>query len=302
MIMGTTTQHDATSDQLDQEISDLQSQIAELKSQRKRQVTNIISSRTSQSILDRLRAPEATKTKKHPNDQNPLKTSLLENAKSQAELDQLCLYRTCAGVTTFKIQDPDPNAVGEGSVLGIRIEVGTTGKFIRPYYIMLNKPYPDVSLFRVHRHTVPARIPLATLSTRYLPAPKMDGTTITKSKKQDLLRFVRTLRKHIIAYHNRETTVKRMRKEFLLDEKASRKGKEQNKVIVDISVADGEAQHIRIEWADGKIGRCIVNDQGKVEKCVVIGEDGRDRETERRVLGGDQSMEGIAQRLKEGIY
>ena len=44
--------------------------------------------------------------------------------------------------------------------------------------------------------------------------------------------------------------------------------------------------------------------KGQVEKCVVIGEDGRDREVERRVLGvkGKSRMEGIGERLREGIY
>lgn len=105
-----------------------------------------------------------------------------------------------------------------------------------------------------------------------------------------------------MAYHNRITAIKRLRKEFKLDEKQSTKGKEKERVISDISAADAEAKHVKIEWVDGRIGRCLVSDKGIVVKCAIIGEDGRDRETERRVLGGDKRMEGIAERLKEGIY
>jgi central kinetochore subunit Mal2/MCM21 len=57
---------------------------------------------------------------------------------------------------------------------------------------------------------------------------------------------------------------------------------------------------VRIEWVDGRIGRRVVGEGGEVRKCVVIGEEGRDFETERRVARG--AMEGIGERLREGIY
>jgi central kinetochore subunit Mal2/MCM21 len=65
-----------------------------------------------------------------------------------------------------------------------------------------------------------------------------------------------------------------------------------------------EAKQVRIEWVDGRIGRCVVGDAGLLEKCVVIGEHGRDREVERMVLGdtGSSRMEDIGERLREGIY
>ena len=36
---------------------------------------------------------------------------------------QQCLYRTVNPVTAFKVLDPDPNAVDDGHVLGLRFEV-----------------------------------------------------------------------------------------------------------------------------------------------------------------------------------
>lgn len=119
-------------------------------------------------------------------------------------------------------------------------------------------------------------------------------------KKQDLRRFARALRKEIVGYHNRISVIKALRKEFKLDEKVSRKGKGRERVIADISAADAKAKQVRIEWVDGRIGRCVVGEGGDVKKCVVIGEDGRDWETERRVVRG--GMEGIGERLREGIY
>jgi len=129
---------------------------------------------------------------------------------------------------------------------------------------------------------------------------------LVKGKKQDLRRFVRALRREVVGYHNRITVIKGLRKEFGLDvvesEAGRKKGKGRAKVIVDISAADAEAKQVRIEWADGRIGRCVVGERGEVRKCVVIGEEGRDWEVERRVLGEQGPMEGIGERLRQGIY
>jgi len=120
------------------------------------------------------------------------------------------------------------------------------------------------------------------------------------AKKQDLRRFVRALRREIVGYHNRVNVVKGLRREFRLDEKESRKGKGREKVLADISAADAEAKQLRIEWVDGRIGRVVVDERGEVVKCVIMGEDGRDRETEKRIVGG--GMDGIGERLREGMY
>ncbi|KAE8443590.1 hypothetical protein EG329_001752 [Mollisiaceae sp. DMI_Dod_QoI] len=287
--------------QLDDEIASLQSQILSLKAQRKAQVTTIISSRTTQATLTRLRASQnSTTTQSSPEtDISPL----LSASTAQLAHNQENLYRCCAGITTFRVRDPDPNAVDDGNVLGIRIDVSTSGKFVRPYYIMLNKPWAGKELLRIHRHTVPACIPLSTLADRWLPNGKGAAAMSEKSaavKKQDLNRFVRAVRREVVGYHNRISVIKGLRKEFKLDEKISRKGKDRERVIADISTADAEAKQVRIEWVDGRIGRTVVDDKGEVKKCVVIGEEGRDREVERRVCAG--GMEGIGDRLREGIY
>jgi central kinetochore subunit Mal2/MCM21 len=119
----------------------------------------------------------------------------------------------------------------------------------------------------------------------------------------------KVFRREIVAYHNRTTVIKSLRRDFKLDEDREKrgkgKGKEKEKIIADISAADAEAKQVRIEWVDGKIGRCVVGESGMVEKCVVISEQGRDWEVERRILGGDKgdaSMRGIGERLREGIY
>jgi central kinetochore subunit Mal2/MCM21 len=172
---------------------------------------------------------------------------------------------------------------------------------------MLNKPFPTSDSLRVHRHTIPPCIPLSSLASQYLPVPKASGEVL-KAKKQDLQLFMRAIRREVVGYHNRTSVIKTLRKEFKLDDDASvsKKGKGREKVIVDISAADAEAKQVRIEWVDGRIGRCVVGDGGEVIKCVVIGDEGRDREVERRMLGeaglGEARMEEIGERLREGIY
>ncbi|KAK6580789.1 hypothetical protein PZA11_007025 [Diplocarpon coronariae] len=288
--------HDAIGAQLDSEISSLHAQISALKSQRRLQAATILSSRHTKATLDRLHASQKPMLSSAPSDTDPL----LSASSAQLAHKQENLYRACAGITSFRIRDPDPHAVDEGKVLGIRIDVSTTGKFIRPYYIMLNKPWPGSDLLRIHRHTVPPSIPLAALADRYLPHGKGSVAKNGAGKKQDLRRLVRALRREISGYHNRITIIKSLRKEFRLDEKVSKKGKGRERVITNISAADAEAKQVMIEWADGRIGRAVVGESGEVVKCVVVGEEGRDREVERKIVGG--SMEGIGERLMEGIY
>ncbi|KAF4627278.1 hypothetical protein G7Y89_g10877 [Cudoniella acicularis] len=292
---------DVVGAKLENAIASLQEQISALKSQRQLQTAAILSSHATKATLRRLKESQKQSTFERdvPTDANPLLTA----SKNQLLHNQQNLYRACGTITTFKIRDPDPNAVDNGDVLGIRIDVSTTGKFIKPYYVMLNKPFADSQLLRIHRHTLPPYIPLAHFAEKYLPTGKgvsaMSAKKVAGGKRQDLRLFMRALRREVVAYHNRIAVIKSLRREFKLDEKASRKGKDRERVIADISAADAEAKQIRIEWVDGKVGRCVVDDKGNVIKCVIMGEVGRDREIERAVVG---RIEGIGERLKEGIY
>lgn len=180
-------------------------------------------------------------------------------------------------------------------MIGVRIEAFQGGRYVRPYYVFLNRPYGDRGILRVHRHTVPPCIPLAAVAERWLPVPSRDGEPL--KKRQSLPRFVRALRLQITAYHNRVAVIAGMRKAFGLEGRKEDKGKQRETGVADVSAADAEARQIRLEWLDGRIGRAVMDDKGEVMKCVVIGEDGRDRETERKLMGGDRRVEGIADRL-----
>lgn len=234
--------------------------------------------------------------------------SLQDRLEKQQAYNQQCTYRVCAGITTFRVRDPDPNAVNNGTVLGIRIEVMTRSKFIRPYFVFLNHPYTGSGhkerFWRVHRHTVPPCIPFNGLANRYLPAPKATGNSVADGeearpeKRQNLSRFVRTLRREIVRYHNRLAVMADMRKTLGLDgkRKDAKEVAERCRIYA-ISAADNEAKQIRIDWKDGRCGRLVLNDDGEVVKAVVFGDRGRDREVTRELLSSGKRLEDIAQKL-----
>ena len=250
---------------------------------------------------------------------------LSARADEQAAHRQQCLYRACATATTFRVRDPDPHAVDGGAVLGVRVEVMSRARFIRPYFVLLNRPYAAAAAdggarqpraLRVHRHTVPPCVPLAALAARYLPPPgplqssrrrdedgQEDGDArALTSNKQDLPRFVRALRRELVRYHNRVAVIGDLRKAAGLEGKRrkSREAAEERdpaSAIVDVSAADAGAKQIRVEWGDGKSGRLVMSDDGEVLKMVVQGASGQDREAVRQFLGGAVRIEQVSKRL-----
>lgn len=246
---------------------------------------------------------------------SPVRQQLQARAEAQQAHDQQCLYRACAGITTFRVRDPDPSAVDGGNVLGVRIEVATRAKFVRPYYVLLNRPYrsPGASeqgrrSLRVHRHTVPPCIPVGGLAARYLPAPRRLGDAGEgeaggaggggRERQQDLSRFVRCLRREVVRYHNRVAVIADLRRAVGLDGKRrdARELAEQSSLL-GISAADAEAKQVRVDWKDGRSGRLVIGDDGDVVKLVVFGDQGRDREMTRELLSGGSRLEDVARRL-----
>ncbi|KAI1502008.1 cenp-O kinetochore centromere component [Biscogniauxia marginata] len=279
--------------QLDDEIDSLRAQVESLKRELKLQTSSLITSDSIRQLLrpDQSRRPRSKQAEADSNEK------LLARAEEQNAHKQQCLYRACASITTFKIRDPDPNAVDEGNVLGIRLEVMSKSRFLRPYYVMLNRPYSIPRYLRVHRHTVPQCIPLSGLAARYLPAPTAKDDHGTP-KKQDLSQFVRALRRELVRYHNRTAVIGDLRKSAGLESKKG-KGKELEVPITNITAADAEAKQISIEWSDGRSGRLVMGDDGDVVKMVVQGENGQDRQTVRQLLGGSVRIEEVARRLEK---
>ncbi|KAK8917444.1 hypothetical protein VCV18_009907 [Metarhizium anisopliae] len=203
-----------------------------------------------------------------------------------------------ARLTSFKVRDPDPNAVDDGHVLGLRFEIMSRGQFLRPYYVMLNRPYPGSKHLRVHRHTVPPAVPLAGLAARHLPQPSRAGGS-SSSTDQDLDKFVRTLRREIVRYHNRLGVSADLRRRLGLHERGGRAVAPN--ALVEAGIADIEAKQISLTWANDKTGRLIMDDDGNVVKFVVFGSDGRDWEASGAVFDKNDSIEDVARKLEERL-
>ncbi|KAI1815627.1 Cenp-O kinetochore centromere component-domain-containing protein [Poronia punctata] len=277
----------SVTDQLDDEIAKLKARVESLKNDVRLQVTTLMTADSTRQIL------ESSTT-------DSRRRKLLAKFEEQIAHKQQCLYRACAGgITTFKVRDPDPNAVDGGNVLGLRFEVMSKAKFMRPYYVMLNRPYPNNKrALRVHRHTVPPFIPLSGLAARYLPPPTAKDED--EGRQQDLSLFARSLRRELVRYHNRAAVIGDLRKAVGLGSKKAPDDKDTETSIANVSLADAEAKQVTIEWRDGRTGRLVMDDDGEIVKMVVQGDNGQDRETVREFLAGATRVEEVSQRLGNG--
>ncbi|KAL2198696.1 Cenp-O kinetochore centromere component-domain-containing protein [Corynascus similis CBS 632.67] len=315
---------------LDEEIEELRARVTTLKKQLRVHASTLISAPSTRQLLSPAPQPDKpTTTLTFPGHSNQTRSqteaqahqkNLLADALAQQQAHaQQCLYRACATLTTFRARDPGPRAVDGGAILGLRIEVVSRARFLRPYYVLLNRPFPSSRHhLRVHRHTLPACIPLAGLAGRYLPPPPTStpsgngGEQRRVEKKQrsrqDLAKFARALRREVVRYHHRLGVVADMRsaagigragygnQEEEEEEERNSGGRPSNR-LVDISPADAEAKHLSIEWADGRTGRLVMGDDGEIVKLVVLGENGRDYEAARGLLGGAVRIEDVVKRL-----
>lgn len=214
------------------------------------------------------------------------------------------LHRTCAGVTAFRVKDPDPYAVGNGKILGVRIEVSVKGRFAAPYYLLLNRPSPESENLRIHKHTIPPCIPLQPLAAKYLPqnpAPEDDGSA-RQGRSQDLHRLVRELRQQLVSHHLRLDVVAKLRRDAGLPEDVedgSGKKKRGKAGIAGVRALDVDAREIEISWTDSTTARILLSKRGNVERVVTRSAEGnaRKRAVERAIVAGDGRVEGVIERL-----
>ncbi|KAI9824335.1 MAG: hypothetical protein M1826_007357 [Phylliscum demangeonii] len=213
---------------------------------------------------------------------------------------QHSLYRMGAGATMFEVRDPDPSAVDRGRVLGVRIEVCIKGKFLTPYYLLLVRPAPPALRLAIHKHTIPAALPLPALVAHYLPqtAAKtaMDpGAGVAPPPSQDLPGLVRALRRELTSYHLRIAFVESMHQEA----KAAPGAPGLGDAVDAVDAVDAEGRDLRVHWADGRTARIRIGTVGDVRGGVVMRQDERDRDAERMLVGGDGRLEGLWERLEE---
>ncbi|KAF4973125.1 hypothetical protein FZEAL_9413 [Fusarium zealandicum] len=277
-------------DLLDQEISSLKEQVASLRKSLNVETSTILASSSTQNLL------KPSRSFLSPRNSSSSRTKLISDSDKQKAYIQQCLYRICSSVTSFKVHDPDPNAVDGGHILGLRFEVMSKGQFLRPYYVMLNRPYFNSKNLRIHRHTLPPAIPLPGLAARHLPAPRPESNN---PPQQNLDRFVRTLRREIVRYHNRLGVSADLRRGLGLHDKTADNVMPDD--IIEVGIADIEAKQIRFSWADDRSGRVVMDDDGNVVKLMMFGREGRDWETTRELYGKYDRIEDVAKKLQEYV-
>jgi central kinetochore subunit Mal2/MCM21 len=257
---------------------------------------------------------------------------MAERAAQQESHSQTNLYRAVSSITTFRAKDPDPKAVDDGTMLGVRIEVMRRGQFLRSYYVLLNRPYRNEASaesltveqskwLRIHRHTVPPAVPIKSLEARYLPPLRstQGGSDESDLRRQDLSKFARMLRRYVARYHNRLAGIADLRRATGLSERRpdaqkpdAQKSDENAQLFVDslgkehvgwsgltdISTADVEARQIQLEWADGRRGRITLEHGGKITNHRVYkAEGGRDMQREKQLVGDANTLYDLVTRV-----
>jgi central kinetochore subunit Mal2/MCM21 len=299
----------ATIDDLDSDINDLHARLATLHAQR----ANLASVLLSQPHLSaRLQSPNSS-SKSSETAQRAIEQQSKRNLEN--------VYRACAGVTAYKVKDPDPNAINNGNILGVSIDVAIGGTFIETYHVLLNwRSRDEGRLLRIHKHTIPSCIPLQHLVNKWLPTRGKDEEL---DPEQDLVRFGRLLRKELVAWHMRVKAVEDAKKEAGLSSNKSREnnddfegpGKVLNAFVSDDEassdaeedIADGPVRILDIEsdaavrqitiaWSDRRLAVLTVSKDGRIEKAVCRARDGsRDAAMARKAIG---PIIGLVRRLK----
>lgn len=291
-----------STEQLDSDISDLQARIAILKSQR----ANLSSILLSQPHLVARLGNDATV--EHIIDQQSRRN--LENT-----------YRACAGITAYRVKDPDPYAVNNGNILGISIEVPVNGRFVDTYHVLFTlKEHKNSRRLRIHKHTIPACIALQQLANKWLPQGSKDADG-TEDPEHDLIQFGRALRKELVSWHMRDQAIRDLRKEaklpdiqaddddvrsglisggrvlnaFMSDDSSDAEEDDGSPLrILDIE-ADAAIRQVIITWSDGRTAVLVITKDGRVEKAICRGRGGiRDSVLGAKALG---SLHGLLHRL-----
>ncbi|KAH7126586.1 Cenp-O kinetochore centromere component-domain-containing protein [Dendryphion nanum] len=297
----------ASTENLDADILALRARLSTLHSQRANLSSILLSSPHIHTPLT-----------ERPVDNESQRKKALKAAQKQSTRKLENIYRACAGVTAYKVQDPDPNAVDNGNVLGVRIEVFVQNKFVETYHVLFNRPSGrHKTMLKVHRHTIPPCVPLRALVEKWLPQSQKDGQMMVE---QDLVRFGRVLRKELVSWHLRMGAVENLKEEAGILDREIRPPKEPpfGKVlnafisdgededeedsdgaartvrIVDIE-ADQGVREVHLVWSNGQTGTVTLLKDGQVKGAVFRSAEGsRLSQLERKSAG---HVDGLLQRL-----
>ena len=275
--------------ELEQEIQNVRQEIQKLTQRRQILGATLQNATKIQSVL-RTRAERAL-----PADISPLLQTFEEHTECNS-------HRLAFGVTAFPFIDPSPETINTPgrSLLGIRIDTcGHNGKYRDPHYIFCQRTGANDNEMRIHKHTIPAFVPLKMYEEQYLPTldegyrsgESVDGDA---APKQDLHGLVERVRKDLVSWVYRQDAVQFLKEGLELVPPGRDDDSFQNNTIgkfgvESISAVDTEARYIRIEWQEGRqalMGRVKISDEGMIERAVIYGDNGARFSSAEKILSG----------------
>ncbi|KAL4873575.1 Cenp-O kinetochore centromere component-domain-containing protein [Aspergillus spectabilis] len=334
-------------EELDSEISTIRREIRKLQRRRRLLSSSILSSESLQKRLKPQQSSVSTLSSLN-EDISPLVRAAGSHTHSNH-------HRVVFSTTTFPFKDPSPvteaEKIASKNLLGVRIDICVrNGRFTKPYYILLRKLQTDKDdqdkvRVKIHRHTIPAFIPVDRLECIFLPDSSRvfgdsDGNRGNDTensglkrkptpppRKQNLQGLVREIRRELVAWHTRVDAIYLLREQLGIirrgvdvypDEEEDGPWDRDMLVGVDFDSGVGEsrlrknelgiaslsptaleASYVRVEWADGRVGRFKISNSGLVERAVVIGDGGRDKALEAALTGGDKKVLTLLDRLRK---
>lgn len=213
-----------------------------------------------------------------------------------------------SGVTSFLVRDPSP---GGETLLGIRIESFSHGKFLAPHYLILSTRMPfhskaagrTVKSLSLRFATIPPHFDLLQLAGSCLPV----GTPV-ENQRLDIL--VRELRRRIAAWNRRGEVLERIRQWNIQVSEAGNKDVGESLLGLGLGRMtriqwDQARLHVEVEWVGSEeglvskvVGNIQLQEDGTVDKAVVMQYD----ERERWKAGSTQRMRKVERMLKvEGL-
>jgi central kinetochore subunit Mal2/MCM21 len=178
--------------------------------------------------------------------------------------------RTTSGITAFHAKDPDPNAIGDGNLLGVRLDLYSTRNrgFQAPYFLLFQKL--DNGRMKLHQHTIPTFIPLRSLWRRYMSNTEGDeDSSAIEGKAQNLLGFVRAIRKNLVAWVRRTDAIEQLR------ENAASVGTGELQ-ISNVTSTDPSAMELELQLQNDAVLRIRMTSSGTIEKSSVRTKDAND--------------------------
>ncbi|KAL4805573.1 Cenp-O kinetochore centromere component-domain-containing protein [Aspergillus unguis] len=216
-------------EELDSEISSVRREIRKLQRRKRFLASSILS---HESLQNRAKRPQKPNTSL-----SSLNEDISPLVRAAGSHTQSNHHRIAFSTTTFPFKDPSPKIDGNTeqrskNLLGVRIDVCVqNGRFTKPYYILLQKVRSSAKndqakvRLKVHRHTIPAFIPVARLARIFLPdfpSPRGDDGTAGEeaplkkrpgipTRKQNLQGLVREIRRQLVSWHTRLDAVHHLR-------------------------------------------------------------------------------------------